>query len=54
MAAKHGCHAMMELLLTTGEANVNAFDSVRGNTALHFAVHYKQLEMVKLLVHSRI
>jgi ankyrin repeat protein len=50
MAAKHGCHAMMEILLTTGEANVNAFDSARGNTALHFAVYYKQLEMVKLLV----
>ena len=50
MAAKHGCCSMMEVLLTTGEASVNAFDSIRGNTALHFAVYFRQLEMVELLL----
>lgn len=50
MAAKHGFCAMMECLLTTGEAHINAFDSIRGNTALHFAVHFGQLAMVKLLI----
>jgi hypothetical protein len=40
IAAKHGFCSVMEILLTTGEANVNAFDSIRGNTALHFAVYF--------------
>jgi len=50
IAAKHGFCSVMEILLTTGEANVNAFDSIRGNTALHFAVYFRQLKMVELLV----
>ena len=50
IAAKHGFCEVMETLLTTGEANVNAFDSTRGNTALHFAVYFRQLKMVELLV----
>ena len=49
-AAKHGFCEVRETLLTTGEANVNAFDSTRGNTALHFAVYFRQLKMVELLV----
>ena len=50
IAAKNGFCSVMEILLTTGEANVNAFDSIRGNTALHFAVYFRQLKMVELLV----
>jgi len=50
MAAKYGCFAIMHVLLTTGKADVNKFDSIRGNTALHFAVYFKQLEMVKMLI----
>jgi len=48
-AAKYGFCEMMKVLLTTGKADVNLCDSVRGNTALHFAANYGQLEMVKLL-----
>jgi len=50
MAAKYGCFAIMHVLLTTGKADVNKFDSIRGNTALHFAAYFKQLEMVKMLI----
>ncbi len=52
LAAKHGFCEMMEVLLTTGQANVNLADSSQGNTALHYAVHYGQLPMVKLLTSS--
>ena len=50
MAAKYGCFAIMHVLLTTGKADINKFDSIRGNTALHFAAYFKKLEMVKMLI----
>jgi hypothetical protein len=50
IAAKYGFCEMMEVLLTTGKANVNLSDSARGNTALHFAADSGQLGMVKLLM----
>ena len=48
-AAQYGFCDMMKVLLTTGKADVNLSDSIRGDTALHFAASYGQLEMVKLL-----
>lgn len=50
MAAKYECFAIMHVLLTTGKADVNKFDSIRGNTALHFAAYFGRLEMVKMLI----
>jgi len=50
IAAKYGCSATMHVLLTTGKADINKFDSIRGNTALHFAAYFGQLEMVKMLI----
>ncbi len=50
IAAKYGCSAIMQVLLTTGKADINKVDSIRRNTALHFAVYFKQLEMVKMLI----
>lgn len=50
IAAKYGFCEMMEVLLTTGKANVNLSDSALGNTALHFAANSEQLVMVKLLM----
>ena len=50
IAAKYGFCEMMEVLLTTGEADVNLSDSAKGNTALHFATSSGHLAMVKLLV----
>jgi ankyrin repeat protein len=50
IAAKYGFCEMMEVLLTTGKADVNLSDSAKHNTALHFAADSGQLLMVKLLV----
>lgn len=49
LAAKHGFCEIMQVLLTTGEADINFAASNTGNTALHYAAHHGQLPMVKLL-----
>ncbi|MBN8512464.1 MAG: ankyrin repeat domain-containing protein [Rickettsiales bacterium] len=52
LAAQHGFCEMMQVLLTTGKADVNLADPSSGNTALHYAVFNGQLLMVKLLTSS--
>ena len=49
LAAFYGFTLVMQMLLTTGEADVNRVNSKTGDTALHWAVRAEQVEMIGLL-----